>query len=82
MAPARSVLFPYVQLSPELRLGLWAEVLASARAIGLVSAAERPLMRRLRPRAASPTKKWSASASSAPRDMPTRGTSRIRPTTR
>jgi glycosyltransferase involved in cell wall biosynthesis len=46
MAPARSVLFPYVQLSPELRLGLWVEVLTSARAIGLVSAAERPLLRR------------------------------------
>jgi glycosyltransferase involved in cell wall biosynthesis len=45
MASARSVLFPYLELSPTLRLGLWSEVLASARAIGLVSAAERSLMR-------------------------------------
>jgi glycosyltransferase involved in cell wall biosynthesis len=45
LAPARSVLFPYVQLTPALRLGLWADVLSSPRAIGLVSAAERPLMR-------------------------------------
>ena len=45
MVSARSILFPYLQLSPTLRLGLWAEVLASARAIGLVSAAERSLMR-------------------------------------
>ena len=46
LASSRSVLFPYVQLTPALRLGLWADVLASPRAIGLVSAAERPLMRR------------------------------------
>ena len=45
LASSRSVLFPYVQLMPELRLGLWADVLMSPRAIGLVSAAERPLMR-------------------------------------
>jgi glycosyltransferase involved in cell wall biosynthesis len=44
LAP-RSALFPYVELSPALRLGLWADVLASPRAIGLLSASERPLMR-------------------------------------
>ena len=46
LASSRSVLFPYVQLTPALRLGLWTDVLESPRAIGLVSAAERPLMRR------------------------------------
>jgi glycosyltransferase involved in cell wall biosynthesis len=46
LASSRSVLFPYVQLTPALRLGLWADVLSSPRAIGLVSAAERPLVRR------------------------------------
>jgi glycosyltransferase involved in cell wall biosynthesis len=46
LASSRSVLFPYVQLTPALRLGLWADVLSSPRAVGLVSAAERPLMRR------------------------------------
>jgi glycosyltransferase involved in cell wall biosynthesis len=45
LAGARSALFPFVQLSPALRLGLWADVLASPRAIGLVSASERQLMR-------------------------------------
>jgi glycosyltransferase involved in cell wall biosynthesis len=45
IAPDRSVLFPYLQLEPALRFGLFAEVLASVRAIGFVSAAERHLMR-------------------------------------
>ena len=45
LASARSVLFPYVQLTPELRLGLWSDVLSSPRGIGLVSAAERLLIR-------------------------------------
>jgi glycosyltransferase involved in cell wall biosynthesis len=45
LASSKSVLFPYVQLTPSLRLGVWAEVLSSPRAIGLVSAAERPLIR-------------------------------------
>jgi glycosyltransferase involved in cell wall biosynthesis len=45
LASTRSVLFPYLQLNPALRLGLWAEVLSSPRAIGLVSASERLLMR-------------------------------------
>jgi glycosyltransferase involved in cell wall biosynthesis len=45
LAQPRSALFPYVQLTPALRLGLWADVLAAPRAIGLVSASERPLMR-------------------------------------
>jgi glycosyltransferase involved in cell wall biosynthesis len=45
VAPERSILFPSVHLSPILRFGLWPEVLTSARAIGLASAAERRLLR-------------------------------------
>jgi glycosyltransferase involved in cell wall biosynthesis len=45
IAPDRSVLFPYLQLHPALRFGIWAELLESARAIGYVSAAERKVAR-------------------------------------
>jgi glycosyltransferase involved in cell wall biosynthesis len=45
IAPERSILFPYLQLHPALRFGLWSELLSSARAIGYVSAAERPVAR-------------------------------------
>jgi glycosyltransferase involved in cell wall biosynthesis len=45
VAQERSVLFPYLQLHPALRFGLFAEVASSARAIGFVSAAERRLLR-------------------------------------
>ena len=49
-APERSVVFPYVKLDPALRLGIWNEVLGSARAVGYLSAAERNLVHRyLRP---------------------------------
>lgn len=44
LAPGRAVLFPYLQLGPALRLGLWNEVFAGASAVGLLSAAERPLL--------------------------------------
>jgi glycosyltransferase involved in cell wall biosynthesis len=44
IAPERSVLFPYLQLRPELRFGLWCDVLNSVRAVGYVSASERRLM--------------------------------------
>ena len=44
-APERSILFPCVRLSPVLRFALWPELLATARAIGLVSGAERKLLR-------------------------------------
>jgi glycosyltransferase involved in cell wall biosynthesis len=46
VAPERSILFPHVQLKPELRFGLWADVLASARAIGYLSSTECRLVRR------------------------------------
>ncbi|MBI4888677.1 MAG: glycosyltransferase [Acidobacteria bacterium] len=45
-APERSVLFPCLHLDPALRFGLWPEVLGSVRAIGYLSAGERPLVRR------------------------------------
>jgi glycosyltransferase involved in cell wall biosynthesis len=46
VAPERSILFPHVQLKPELRFGLWGDVLGSARAIGYLSGTERRLVRR------------------------------------
>lgn len=45
IAPDRSVLFPYLQLQPALRFGLWNDVFSSVRAVGYVSAAERRLAR-------------------------------------
>lgn len=45
VAPERSILFPHVQLKPELRFGLWADVLSSARAIGYLAGTERRLVR-------------------------------------
>ena len=45
VAPDRSVVFPYLQLQPALRFDVFAEVLSLVRAVGLVSAAERRLMR-------------------------------------
>lgn len=43
VAPERSIVFPHLQLDPRLRFGLWPDVLASARAVGYLSAAERTL---------------------------------------
>lgn len=43
--PERSVLFPYLQLEPSLRFGLWPDVVRSVRAVGLVSESERTLLR-------------------------------------
>lgn len=45
VAPDRSIVFPYLQLDPPLRFGIWAELLACARALGYLSAAERTLAR-------------------------------------
>ena len=42
-APERSVLFPYLQLNPALRFGIWADVFRAVRAVGYLSAAERRL---------------------------------------
>jgi glycosyltransferase involved in cell wall biosynthesis len=45
VTPDRSILVPYVQLDPSLRFSLWTQVLSTPRAIGLVSATERRLIR-------------------------------------
>jgi glycosyltransferase involved in cell wall biosynthesis len=44
VAPERSVLFPYLQLRPELRFDLWADVLTWPRALGYFSSSERRLV--------------------------------------
>jgi glycosyltransferase involved in cell wall biosynthesis len=44
IAPERSVLFPHLQLRPELRFDLWADVLTSPRAVGYFSSCERRLV--------------------------------------
>ena len=44
VAPERSLLFPHLQLRPELRFDLWADVLSSPRAVGYFSSSERKLV--------------------------------------
>jgi glycosyltransferase involved in cell wall biosynthesis len=44
VAAERSVLFPHLQLRPELRFDLWADVLTSVRAVGYFSSSERKLV--------------------------------------
>ena len=46
IAPERTIIFPYLRLRPELRFGLWRDILESAHGIGYFSDAERHLMRR------------------------------------
>jgi glycosyltransferase involved in cell wall biosynthesis len=45
VAPERTIVFPYLQLHPALRFGVCAEVLSTVRGIGLLSGAERRLLR-------------------------------------
>ena len=45
LAPERTIVFPYLQLQPALRFDVCAEVLTSVRGLGLVSEAERRLLR-------------------------------------
>ena len=45
VAPERTVVFPYLQLHPALRFDVCAEILSSVRGVGLVSGAERRLLR-------------------------------------
>ena len=45
IAPDRSVVFPYLQLHSALRFGIWSELLATARAVGYISDAERKVAR-------------------------------------
>jgi glycosyltransferase involved in cell wall biosynthesis len=42
----RSVIFPHLRLGPALRFALFTDVLTTAQGIGLMSPAERPLLRR------------------------------------
>jgi glycosyltransferase involved in cell wall biosynthesis len=44
-APERSIVFPYLQLHPALRFDVCADILSSVRGVGLVSGAERRLLR-------------------------------------
>ena len=44
VAPERSILFPCLRPSPTLRFALWADTVASARAVALISGAERKLL--------------------------------------
>jgi glycosyltransferase involved in cell wall biosynthesis len=44
VAPDRSVLFPYLQLQPGLRFGLWPDIVRSARGLGFFSESERRLL--------------------------------------
>jgi glycosyltransferase involved in cell wall biosynthesis len=45
IAPDRSVVFPYLQLHPALRFDVIAETLSAVRGVGLISGAERLLLR-------------------------------------
>ena len=45
IAPERSVLFPHLQIDRALRFGIWAEMAASARGVGYLSASEGRLAR-------------------------------------
>ena len=53
IAPGRTVLFPWLAVDPALRLGAVRRTLASASVIGLMSAAERPLLEAFGGRTAS-----------------------------
>ncbi len=44
VAPERSVVFPCLEADPTLRFSLWGDLLRSARAVGLMSGAERSLL--------------------------------------
>jgi glycosyltransferase involved in cell wall biosynthesis len=44
-APERSILFPYVQVDPVLRYGIWNDVFGAARAVGYLSSSERTVVR-------------------------------------
>jgi glycosyltransferase involved in cell wall biosynthesis len=44
IAPDRTVLFPYLQLQPALRYGLWPDLVRSVRGLGFFSESERRLL--------------------------------------
>src|SRR4029078_742874 len=45
LAPERTIIFPHLQMHPALRFDVCAEALAAVRGVGLVSGAERHLLR-------------------------------------
>jgi glycosyltransferase involved in cell wall biosynthesis len=45
IAPERSIVLPYLQLIPQLRFSLWADLLSSAAAVGLFARSEHQLLR-------------------------------------
>jgi glycosyltransferase involved in cell wall biosynthesis len=45
VAPERTIVFPYLQLQPALRFDVSAEILSEVRGVGLISGAERRLLR-------------------------------------
>jgi glycosyltransferase involved in cell wall biosynthesis len=45
LAPERTIVFPYLQLQPALRFDVNVEILSSVRGVGLISGAERRLLR-------------------------------------
>ena len=45
LAPERTIVFPYLQLQPSLRFDVGAEILSAVRGVGLISGAERHLLR-------------------------------------
>ena len=45
VAPERTIVFPYLQLQPALRFYVFPEILSSVRGVGLISGAERRLLR-------------------------------------
>ncbi len=52
VAPERSVIFPHLQCEPALRFGLWSDLVASARGVGLLSSAERRVLQAFMPNSA------------------------------
>ena len=45
LAPERTIVFPYLQLQPALRFDVSSEILSTVRGVGLISGAERRLLR-------------------------------------
>ena len=45
LAPERTIVFPYLQLQPALRFDVTSEILSMVRGVGLISGAERRLLR-------------------------------------
>ena len=79
IAPERSIIFPYLQLQPALRFDVCAEILSTVRGVGLVSGAERRLLRSY-VRATPQHEELVGIGIDPLPSRRTRGTSRIQPT--